>query len=191
MITVQSVNLFLSQLVLLSGALLVLGLFTGAYAILSGKLKKFLAYPLFRFISSRALMLSFIVALAATLGSLFYSEIAGYTPCKLCWYQRILMYPQAVMLGIAAARKDNGIVLYGLVLSGIGAAIAAYHYLLQIGLVDEIAPCTTVGYSVSCTETFTMTYGFITIPFMSLVAFLLIIALLTFHLVATRQLKRK
>ena len=101
------------------------------------------------------------------------------------------MYPQAVMLGIAAARKDRSFVFYSLVLSVIGAVIAGYHYLLQIGVVEEIAPCTTVGYSVSCTETFSMTYGFITIPFMSLVAFLLIIALLTFHLVATRQLKRK
>src|SRR3989338_10531699 len=172
MLTAQSVNLFLSQLTLLSGALLVLGLFTGAYAILSGNLKKFLAYPLFRFLASRFLILSFIVALAATLGSLFYSEIAGYTPCKLCWYQRILMYPQAVMLGIAAARKDNGIVLYGLVLSGIGAAIAAYHYLLQIGLVDEIAPCTTVGYSVSSPEKLTLTTAFFRFPFFCLLGFL-------------------
>lgn len=191
MITTDTVTLFLSQLTLLSAILLILGILIGVYARLTGNIKKILAYPLFRFLASRSLILSFIVALTATLGSLFYSEIAGFTPCKLCWYQRILMYPQAVMLGIAAARKDRSIILYSLALSVIGAIIAGYHYLLQIGAVDEIAPCTTVGYSVSCTETFTMTYGFITIPFMSLVAFLLIIALHAFYLVSTRQLKRR
>lgn len=131
-----------------------------------------------KFFGKHAFLLAFIVALVSMLGSLYYSEIAQYTPCKLCWYQRILMYPQALLLGIAYARKDNHITLYSLVLSIIGAGIALYHYLIQIGTIGEIVPCTTVGYSVSCAEKFIMTFGYITIPMMSLSAFLIIIFLM-------------
>ena len=63
--------------------------------------KKMTNWPLYRYVAERAICLSFFLALAATLGSLFYSEIAGFEPCKLCWLQRIFMYPQAVLLGIA------------------------------------------------------------------------------------------
>lgn len=130
------------------------------------------------FFAKYALLFGFIVALVATLGSLYYSEVAGYTPCKLCWYQRILMYPQVILLGLGYARKDKNIVFYSIVMSTLGAGIALYHYLIQIGTIDEILPCTTVGYSVSCAEKFVMTYGYITIPMMSLSAFLLILVLM-------------
>jgi disulfide bond formation protein DsbB len=130
------------------------------------------------FFGGHALLLGFIVALVSMLGSLFYSEIAGYTPCKLCWYQRILIYPQVILLGIAFAKKDQQIALYSIVLSILGAGIALYHYLIQIGTIGEILPCSTVGYSVSCAEKFVMTYGYITIPMMSLSAFLLILSLM-------------
>src|SRR3989338_9201466 len=83
---------------------------------------------LLNFFAKHVLVFSFIVALAATLGSLFYSEIAGYEPCKLCWFQRIFMYPQTIIFGLAWLKKDYGIVLYGLVLSSMGALIAGYHY---------------------------------------------------------------
>ncbi|MBI2459065.1 MAG: disulfide bond formation protein B [Parcubacteria group bacterium] len=129
---------------------------------------------LLNFFAKRALIFSFIVALMATLGSLFYSEIAGYEPCKLCWFQRILMYPQAIILGLAWLKKDYNIALYSLVLSSLGALIAAYHYLLQIGLAPAIG-CSAVGYSISCAQRFVMRFGYITIPMMSLTAFLLII----------------
>ena len=126
------------------------------------------------FLAKYALAFSFIVALTATLGSLFYSEIAGYNPCKLCWFQRILMYPQVILLGMAWLKKDYGIILYSLALSVIGALIAGYHYLLQIGLVPSVN-CSAVGYSISCSQRFVMQFGYITIPMMSLTAFLLII----------------
>ena len=125
-----------------------------------------------------ATLLAFVVALAATLGSLFYSEIAGYTPCKLCWYQRILMYPQVLLLGLAYLKKDRHITDYSMVLSFLGAGIALYHYLIQRGTIGEILPCSAVGYSVSCAEKFVMTFGYITIPMMSLSAFLLIFFLM-------------
>lgn len=121
-----------------------------------------------------ALAFSFIAAALATLGSLFYSEIAGYEPCKLCWFQRIFMYPQVIVLGLAWLKKDYGVVLYSLALSIIGALLAGYHYLLQIGLVPS-GNCSAVGYSVSCSKRFVMQFGYITIPMMALTVFSLIV----------------
>lgn len=107
----------------------------------------------------------------ATLGSLFYSEVAGYEPCKLCWIQRIFMYPQVVLLITAFVKKRAGAMLfYTLPLSIIGGLIAVYHYLLQLGVVSGAA-CGVVGYSVSCAQRFVMSYGYITIPMMAITAF--------------------
>jgi disulfide bond formation protein DsbB len=150
-------------------------------------LKNSVTKKVLRFFTRHALFIAFLVALVSTLGSLFYSEIAHFTPCKLCWYQRILMYPQAIILGIAYSKKDSHISSYSIVLSTLGVCIALYHYLLQIGAVREILPCTTVGYSVSCAEKFVMTYGYITIPMMSLSAFLCIL----FLMIALRKSKQK
>lgn len=71
------------------------------------------------------------VSVVATLGSLYFSEIKGYEPCELCWYQRILMYPMTVLIGMAVARKDTRMSLYTAVLSGIGMCVSLYHYCLQ------------------------------------------------------------
>lgn len=117
--------------------------------------------------------LGFIVATVATSGSLFYSEIAKYDPCKLCWFQRIFMYPQVLLFGLALYKKERVIIDYVLSLSLIGFAIAFYHYLLQIDLVPSVV-CDVVGYSVSCSQRFEMEYGYITIPMMSLTAFFII-----------------
>lgn len=118
----------------------------------------------------------YVVSMAATLGSLFYSDIMGRTPCLLCWYQRILMYPQSIMYLIAIAKNDLSIKTYGLALSFIGAGIAFYHYLLQFNIVT-VEMCSAVGYSVSCSERFAATYGYITLPLMSLTAFGMLIVL--------------
>ena len=124
-----------------------------------------------RISGSRGLLFAWIVALLATLGSLFYSDILGYTPCKLCWFQRIFMYPQAILLGVAFFRRDNRVLEYVLWLSGIGFLIAAYHYLIHIGLLP--GSCAVTGISVSCSQRFVMEFGYITIPMMSLTAFAL------------------
>ena len=70
---------------------------------------------------------AFALAAIAMSGSLYFSEVANYIPCTLCWYQRIAMYPLVVLFGIAAVRRDRGIAPYGLVLSAVGAVIAVYH----------------------------------------------------------------
>jgi len=128
------------------------------------------------YFAEHAITASLIVAIIATIGSLFFSEIAGYDPCKLCWYQRIAMYPQVVILGMALIKKLNPRPFI-LPLSVIGAPIAAYHYGLQIyakltpGFADT---CAAAG-GISCAAAPNMTFGFVTIPLMALVAFILII----------------
>ena len=130
-----------------------------------------------RKIGNNALLFSFIVALTATAGSLIFSEILKLEPCKLCWFQRIFMYPQVVLLGLALFKKDKNIASYSIALSIIGAIIAVYHYFLQISVVSK-SFCSAIGYSASCTDTFAPIFGYITIPMMSLTAFLMIISFL-------------
>lgn len=119
---------------------------------------------------------AWVVALAATLGSLYLSEVAGYMPCDLCWYQRIFMYPLAVLLGIAAYRGDRQIGVYALPLAWIGIAISFYHNLLQwFPSLSGIVPCKS---GVPCNQDYLNWFGFITIPLMALTAFTLILILL-------------
>jgi disulfide bond formation protein DsbB len=112
------------------------------------------------------------VSVIAMFGSLYFSEIRQYEPCVLCWYQRILMYPFVVILGIAYMKKDYKISLYSMVLSSIGAGISFYHYLLQkVSFLADTAP--TCG-RVPCTGQYINWLGFITIPFLALIAFIII-----------------
>lgn len=129
------------------------------------------------FIKDNALVLAFAVALSSMLGSLFYSEFAGYDPCVLCWYQRILMYPQVLILGIALWKKEASLELTSIIMSAIGVVVAAYHYLGQVAVISDL-PCSAIGYSSSCSQRFFMEYGYITIPMMALSAFVLILTLL-------------
>lgn len=131
--------------------------------------------------------LAFIVALISTLGSLFYSDILGYEPCKFCWFQRIFMYPQVILLGIALWKKDWTISYYSIILSVIGGFLALNHYILQT-TGSSILPCSAVGYSVSCSKVFVMHLGYITIPFMAFVGFFLIIMSIVFYK-QTRDIK--
>lgn len=122
------------------------------------------------------LVFAFIIATAATIGSLFYSEIAGYNPCKLCWIQRIFIYPLVVLLWIALIKQfKKEIIYYSIALSLIGMPISAYHYYLQ-RWGGSATPCSTVGYSESCAQNFFLNFGYITLPMMAMTAFLLIIA---------------
>ncbi len=127
-------------------------------------------------IRKHAIPLAFTTALIATLGSLTYSEILGYEPCKLCWIQRIFMYPQVIILGFAVWKHKGSKALIdtSLIFSVIGALVALYHYLMQLGIVPE-GSCAAIGYSVSCSKVFVMQFGYITIPLMAFSAFLLII----------------
>ncbi len=130
------------------------------------------------FLSENAISLGLIIATIATLSSLFLSEIVLFTPCKLCWYQRIAMYPQVVILGIAFLKNDTKAKLYAFVLSIIGFLIALYHIALQFypaifPCSDEVANCALKQFEY---------FGYITIPVMSASAFLSIIVIMLFGL---------
>ncbi|HVN26646.1 MAG TPA: disulfide bond formation protein B [Candidatus Paceibacterota bacterium] len=134
-----------------------------------------------RFFGSNALLFSFVVAAGAAGSSLFYSEIAHFTPCLLCWWQRILIYPQVVILAVALVINDARARTYCAVLSAIGTLVALYHTYLQFGGTD-LVPCSATG--ASCNQVYFVTYGYITIPTMALTAFALI---LLFCLIPTRK----
>lgn len=124
------------------------------------------------------LWLAFTVAATAALGSLYLSEIAHLIPCTFCWYQRIAMYPLVVVLGIAAWRRDDGIRIYAATLATIGALIAAYHRVIQAFPDLGGSSCST---GVPCTAAYFTEFGFVTIPYMALSGFLLILGLLWIH----------
>lgn len=123
--------------------------------------------------------LAWAQALVASIGSLFLSEVLGYTPCVLCWYQRIAMYPLVVVLAVGILRRDRGIYMTVLPLSVIGLAIALYHNLLYVGVIPEAASVCRAG--VSCTTRFFEWLGFITIPLLSLTAFTVITTLMLLY----------
>lgn len=136
--------------------------------------KTSLAHAVRSFLREGSLAFGFLIATTATVGSLFFSEILKFPPCDLCWYQRIFMYPQVVLFGIALWKNDYGVKKYNLVLSLIGLTIALYHVMLQ--LYPTVLPCTSQ--SVSCATKQVSYFGFITIPVMSAAAFLAIIILM-------------
>lgn len=119
---------------------------------------------------------AWLTALLASLGALFLGEVMGMTPCVLCWYQRIAMFPLVIVLGLGLFPLDVRSVRYALPLVVAGWCIAVYHCLLYWGLIPkDLAPC---GKEVSCTEANLNLLGFISIPLMSLAAFSAILVLL-------------
>ncbi|MGG1658822.1 disulfide oxidoreductase [Brevibacillus sp. NRS-1366] len=123
-------------------------------------------------VAEQAMFASWGFSLIATAGSLFFSEVLKYIPCDLCWYQRILMYPLIILLGIASAKKDYKMSLYALVLSLIGGLISLYHYLVQkVPALHELGNACGI---VPCNTDYINWFGFITIPFLALIAFTLI-----------------
>lgn len=124
----------------------------------------------------RSLYLALLVAWVAMAGSLYFSEVAGYQPCTLCWYQRILMYPLAGLLAIGLLRLDPHLPVLVLPFSLLGVGIATYHYMLE--KTDLFSNATVCQAGVSCTTVWINWLGFITIPFLSLSGFLLISVLM-------------
>lgn len=125
-------------------------------------------------VADAALPLAAVVAATSMVGSLFFSEVLGYPPCTLCWYQRIAMYPLAPILGIAAVRRDLSIRPYVAVLAVSGAVISVYHYMIQ--WVPDL-DATACAVDNPCTAVFVREFGIVSIPFMALSGFLAIIAL--------------
>ncbi len=118
-----------------------------------------------------SLYIALLVAWVATLGSLYFSEVRGYLPCDLCWYQRIMMYPLTAVLAVGLVRRHESLPLLVLPQSILGMGIALYHYLLEK---TDIFPPHVCRSGVPCTTQWINWFGFVTIPFLSLLAFTLI-----------------
>lgn len=122
---------------------------------------------------------AWLIALVATAGSLFFSEVMRLPPCVLCWYQRIAMYPLVLLLGVALLRGERKVLAYVWPLAGLGLAIAVYHNLLYYHVIPEsLSPCVE---GISCTTRQIEWFGFVTIPFLALTAFVLLNALFARH----------
>jgi disulfide bond formation protein DsbB len=126
-----------------------------------------------------AYTMAWVVASLATAGSLYFSEVAGFEPCSLCWYQRIAMYPLVMLLAVAAARRERAGAFYVSAMAAIGAIVSSYHVLLEwfpsldSGACSVTTPCTLVWFRV---------FGFISLPTLALTAFVLILALMAIRL---------
>ena len=117
------------------------------------------------------LFIALAAAWIAMLGSLYFSEVAGYLPCRLCWYQRILMYPLTAIIAVGILRRDINLPFYILPFSVVGIGVSTYHYLIQkttllgAGVCQEGIPCNTIWIN---------WLGFVTIPLLALTAFMII-----------------
>jgi disulfide bond formation protein DsbB len=124
------------------------------------------------------LFAAWVIVTAATLSSLFFSEVMDVPVCVLCWYQRIAMYPLVLILAIGLFPFDPGVVRYSIALAGAGWLFALYHVLLVAGIIPEdMQPCVQ---GIPCSETHIALFGFLNIPTLSLLTFTLIGVLLFF-----------
>jgi disulfide bond formation protein DsbB len=128
-------------------------------------------------LGDKAIWLAWIVALTATVGSLIYSEVIHFEPCRLCWFQRIAMYPMVVVLLVGAIRREYQVKYYALPLSVAGLGVSIYHYLMQVFPALEGGSCGVV----SCSARLVEIFGFISIPFMAGAGFMVITVLLGFY----------
>ncbi|CAB3851092.1 disulfide formation protein [Achromobacter mucicolens] len=128
------------------------------------------------------LTMAWVTALIATLSAVFIGEVLGRTPCVLCWYQRIFMFPLVLVLGVACYRGDLGAWRYALPLAGVGAGFAAYHTLLYWRVIEpEIVACSAEA---SCSGAGMAIFGSIPLPLLSLIAFTFVVLslfLVRFH----------
>ncbi len=127
-------------------------------------------------ISTTIVLLCFLVAGIATLGSLFFSEVMNFVPCSMCWYQRIFMYPLVLIFLINLLYPDDKLFKYSMPLVATGLFFSIYHNLLMFDIIPEsVVPCVS---GVPCSTEYINWFGFITIPFLSLISYLVLFILL-------------
>lgn len=125
------------------------------------------------------LWLAFLVSALATGGSLFFSEVANFVPCELCWYQRICMYPIAVTTLLMALANDHRAARYLIPLPLVGAGVSVYHLLVENGVVEQSQAC-FVSAPGGCATKWIDEFGYVTIPTLALTGFALGLAFLLF-----------
>jgi disulfide bond formation protein DsbB len=163
---------FLSFLVLVSNIAFFVAI---ALFIFSEKMRKMMIKHLSEKLASHIFFFSFV----ATLGSLAFSNIVGFPPCDLCWFQRIFMYPQAIISFVALVcpkiDSQKSFIYYLLPLSIIGTCISLYQSYIQWGGTTSVVRCTLDGGA--CGKLYVYAYGYITIPFMALSAFVYLLSI--------------
>ncbi len=172
---VSEANDVFTVLTLLANAALLVLVLVGIGALVGGRPRE-LARRVVAAVGPRAPVLALVVAAVTTAGSLYYSEIVGYIPCELCWYQRICMYPLVAVLAVGVVRKDRAVVWYAAPLVVVGAPISLYHWLVE--RVPSLAESSSCSVFSPCSIPFFEELGYITLAFMALSSFLLIGALL-------------
>ena len=135
------------------------------------------------------LWLAFLVAAVATGGSLFFSEVAGFVPCELCWFQRICMFPLSILTLLIALANDQRAVRYLLPLPAVGACIALYQLLIEHGVVSESQSC-SISAPGGCATKWIDEFGYVTIPALTLTGFLMLLVLFGFALSDVRPRAR-
>jgi disulfide bond formation protein DsbB len=131
-----------------------------------------------RSVGRHAISVAFAVAFISAALTLYYSEVLGFEPCPLCWWQRIFLYPQVILFAIALWKRDKSVAAYSIVFSALGTMVALYQHALQM-LPSGTLPCPAVG--VSCAQRLVFELGYITFPLMSatVFAFLLVVMLIS------------
>ena len=137
-----------------------------------------------KFVSKNAYVLSFLITIGGMVLSLVYSDIIGYVPCTLCWYSRIILYPEALLLGLALWKEDRTITDYIIALSGIGLILSIYQKYLELGGTSVI-PCSATA--VSCSKIYVNEFGYITIPVMALTSFAFVLVVMLIHNYITKR----
>ncbi|OGG60165.1 hypothetical protein A2765_01155 [Candidatus Kaiserbacteria bacterium RIFCSPHIGHO2_01_FULL_56_24] len=127
--------------------------------------------------SKRGLLIALVVSVLATILTLFYSDVLGFEPCPLCWWQRIFLFPQVILFGMAFWKKDAYIAEYSIVLSIFGFGVALYQHALQM-FGEGSLPCPATG--VSCAQRILFEFGYITFPMLAVTAFAFLIVLMLF-----------
>ena len=128
-----------------------------------------------KFLYNYGYHLALVPALVAMFGSLYFSEVKGFIPCNLCWYQRILMYPLSIIILVGIVKQDEFLPNYVLPFSIIGIGVSTYHYMLQLGVLSNATTCAT---GIPCSLRYINWATFITIPFLALIAFVMITAIM-------------
>ncbi len=137
----------------------------------------------------KIIYLSWLIAIVATMGSLYFSNVMMLPPCSLCWWQRICMYPLVLLFTVAFIRNDQSCIFNTAPLILIGLCISSYHNLLYYGLIEKsIIPCTS---GVSCTSKQIEWLGFITIPLLAWTSFALLSILSLYSFINLRNLHEK
>jgi disulfide bond formation protein DsbB len=130
------------------------------------------------FFKKFTLPLGFLMALGAFSLSLFYSEIIGYPPCTLCWVQRIFLYPQLILFGLAWYKKENAIIDFSLVFAIFGSVSSLYHMYVEAGGKTGLACANPASGEVSCAVRYLYEFNYVTLPLMALTLSLFIITIL-------------